>query len=77
MEKQPARSMDGTQTGPPEAYNTVPVYPYKCPACGRVEFEPDQNPVGAPVGFGEWPLLNEDLIAQAKARMDEDSLPKD
>jgi hypothetical protein len=68
MEKQPAET--------PEAQNTVPVYPYKCPACGRTEFEPAQTPVGAPVGFGEWPLLNEDLVAQAKAR-DEDSLPKD
>jgi hypothetical protein len=61
MEKQPARSTDGT----PEAY------PYKCPTCGHTEFELVQNPVGAPVGFGEWPLLNEDLVAQAKARIDQ------
>jgi hypothetical protein len=44
-----------------------------------MEFELVQNPVAAPVGFSEWPLLNEDLVAQAKARIDpqdKDSLPK-
>jgi hypothetical protein len=76
MEKQPVREMDrtkpfDTQTGAPEVDNTIPVFPYKCPTCGHMEFELVQSPVGTPVGFGEWPLLEEDLIAQAKERMSE------
>jgi hypothetical protein len=80
MEKQPARSLDQTkpydaQIGPPEPHNAITVIPYECQQCGYTKYELPSNPSAGPVGFAEWPLLNEDdLVAQAKARMYENPL---